>query len=323
MSTACFVVNSVADRIHLNEPIIPNHPTMKPTHDYTFPLIANILHPTDFSEASLTAFHHALRAALIAKSELTVLHVSKEATADWMDFPGVRETLERWGLLPQGSPRSAVAQQLGIDVRKVAAQHDDPVKSVLHYLESHGADLIVLATHRRDGRASWLRKSVSEPIARKSGEMTMFVPEGVNGFVSLADGSVSLRSILIPVAATPRAQPAVEAAAGLVRRLECPVGTFTLLHVGGPGTMPTVICPEVPGWEWKRAIRDGDVIDGIVTAAAEANADLIVMATDGRDGFLDALRGSHSERVLRRASCPLLAIPDGLDRGQRLNLTSK
>jgi nucleotide-binding universal stress UspA family protein len=36
---------------------------------------------------------------------------------------------------------------------------------------------------------------------------------------------------------------------------------------------------------------------------------LIVMSTDGRNGFLDALRGSHSERVLRQTPCPLLAIP--------------
>jgi nucleotide-binding universal stress UspA family protein len=39
------------------------------------------------------------------------------------------------------------------------------------------------------------------------------------------------------------------------------------------------------------------------------NPNLIVMSTDGRNGFLDALRGSHSERVLRRIPCPLLAIP--------------
>lgn len=273
------------------------------------PTIDSVLHPSDFSEASDVAFAHALKVALIARSALTVLHVSKSATADWTEFPGVRETLESWGLLPKGSPRSAVPE-LGIDVRKVLAQHDDPVKSVLHYLEGHAADLIVLATHRREGRASWLRKSVSEPIARKSGQMTLFVPEGVSGFVSLADGSVSLRSILVPVAATPRAQPAVDAAARVVRRLEVPAGTFTLLHVGGPATMSAVTCPEVPGWEWKQRTRDGDVIDGILTTAAEANADLIAMSTDGRDGFLDALRGSHSERVLRRASCPVLAIPE-------------
>ena len=35
------------------------------------------------------------------------------------------------------------------------------------------------------------------------------------------------------------------------------------------------------------------------------------MTTDGRDGFLDALRGSHSERVLRQAPAPVLAVPAG------------
>jgi hypothetical protein len=33
------------------------------------------------------------------------------------------------------------------------------------------------------------------------------------------------------------------------------------------------------------------------------------MTTDGRDGFLDALRGSHSERVLR--GLPALERPEG------------
>jgi len=45
--------------------------------------------------------------------------------------------------------------------------------------------------------------------------------------------------------------------------------------------------------------------------AHATEADLIVMATEGRNGFLDALRGSHSEQVLRQCACPLLAIPAG------------
>jgi hypothetical protein len=32
------------------------------------------------------------------------------------------------------------------------------------------------------------------------------------------------------------------------------------------------------------------------------------MLTTGRNGFLDALRGNHSKRVLRRTPCLLLAI---------------
>jgi nucleotide-binding universal stress UspA family protein len=33
------------------------------------------------------------------------------------------------------------------------------------------------------------------------------------------------------------------------------------------------------------------------------------MATEGHQGFLDALRGSTTERVLRGALCPVLAVP--------------
>ena len=62
--------------------------------------------------------------------------------------------------------------------------------------------------------------------------------------------------------------------------------------------------------------KSGNVIDAILETARTEDADLIVMATDGRDGFLDAFRGSHSERVLRQAPCPLLAIPESSYIGQ-------
>ena len=74
--------------------------------------------------------------------------------------------------------------------------------------------------------------------------------------------------------------------------------------------MPVVTTPEVAGWQWRQLTQPGDVIEGIVETARRGGADLIVMCTDGRHGFLDALRGSHSERVLRQAPCPLLAIPE-------------
>lgn len=73
--------------------------------------------------------------------------------------------------------------------------------------------------------------------------------------------------------------------------------------------MPELTCPEVPGWRWNRMTKGGEVIEAIHQAAGETDADLIVMTTDGRNGFLDALRGSHSERVLRESRCPVLAIP--------------
>jgi len=283
---------------------------MNQNFDYGVPVIDSILHPSDFSAGSLTAFHHALKAALMAKSKFTILHVSPEAAAAWTDFPGVRETLERWGLLPPGSPKSAVPE-LGIDVRKAIARDANPVKSVLGYLEQHPADLIVLTTHSHGGRASWLRQSAAEPIARHAGQMTLFIPDHVPGFISAKDGSVSLNKILIPIAPKPRPQPALAAATRLAARLQRPRGEFVLLHVGESGAMPEVNCPEVAGWQWKKITQSGDVIECITGTAAKQAADLIVMSTDGRNGFLDALRGSHSERVLRGATCPVLTVPEG------------
>jgi nucleotide-binding universal stress UspA family protein len=273
----------------------------------TAPVIRTVLHPSDFSEAGLVAFAHALKVALISKSELVLIHVSDSGKKDWTKFPGVRDTLVRWKILPAGSTRSAVGK-LGIDVNKVIGHGSDPIKGVLGYIDQHGADLIVLATHHHG--LDWLHHSISEPVARKSGEMTLFVPADAHGFVSLTDGSVSLRNILIPVATTPQPQPAIAGAVRLVQQLKCESGKFTLLHVGEKGSAPTVTTPDVSGWTWQRMTKQGNVIEVILETARQANADLILMSTDGRNGFLDALRGSHSERVLRHASCPLLAIPE-------------
>ena len=278
--------------------------------DLTQPVLDSVLFPSDFSQGSQTAFYHALKAALIAKSRFTILHLSPDAAAAWTEFPGVRDTLERWNLLPPNSPRSAVPQ-LGIDVRKVVAREDRPVRAVIQDLKANPADLIVLATHAKGGKAGWHGSADNEPLARKVGQMTLYIPDGVPGFVSAQDGSISLTKILIPIAPKPDPQPAINAAARMAARLNLPQGTFTLLYIGEAAAMPAVQCPTVPGWEWKKVTRSGDVVTGIVEAAKQESADLLLMTTDGRNGFLDALRGSHSERILRSATCPLMTVPEG------------
>ena len=276
----------------------------------SFAIVESVLHPTDFSEGSRVAFHHALKTAMLTRSTLTLLHVATDDTSSWSNFPGVRETLERWGALPKGSEKSDVAK-LGIKARKIMASEGEPLEMVVGFLTKHPTDLIVLATSQHEGRARWLGKSVAEPVTRKAGEMTLLIPGGVKGFVSAEDGSVNLSKVLIPVALTPHPIAALNIAARLVERLNCPQGTFTLMHVGNSNTMPALRYPEVRGWTWQKELRTGEVIKNIVEAAREHEVDLIVMATDGRNGFLDGLRGSHSERVLRHGIAPLLTVPVG------------
>lgn len=198
---------------------------------------------------------------------------------------------------------------MGMNVKKIVSLHTDPVLAILDYLEKHLTNLIVLATHQREGLARWMHKAVAEPIARHAGEMTLFVPCGVAGFVSLDNGALTLRRIVIPVDTVPRPQPAVNAAFALAGALGCAMASFTLVHVGDDEKVPVVHMPEREGWTWEQTVRRGEVVEQILQVEAERSADLIVMTTQGRHGFLDALRGSTTERVLHGSRCPLLAVP--------------
>lgn len=274
--------------------------------------IASIFHPSDFSETSEVAFVHALKVALVARATLHMLHVDSSADSDWCDFPGVRTTLERWGLIPEGSPRSAVIG-LGIDVEKVIAASDRPVRACLRFLERHPADLIVLAVRRHEGRVRWLEKRIGAPIAREAAVMTLFIPQGVQGFVSSENGGVSLTRILIAAAEKPRAQAAVDAVLRLIRNLGLPSGEVTVLHVGDPAEGPPVVSPSGSnqGWTWRRLTKPGEPAEVIVQTADELSAGLIAMTTAGSLGFLDALRARTTERVLSRSLCPVLSLPEG------------
>ena len=141
--------------------------------------------------------------------------------------------------------------------------------------------------------------------------MTLFIPHGVKGFVSRQDGSLSLRNILIPVTIKPRPQPSVESAARLIRNLQLPAGMVTLLHVGPTAEMPSLKLPKDTDWTWNRVAKVGEPAEVILQTATELRTDLIIMTTDGPDGFLDALRGTTSEQVLRKARCSVANLPVG------------
>ena len=80
-----------------------------------------------------------------------------------------------------------------------------------------------------------------------------------------------------------------------------------LLHVGD--APPVVATPGETNCTWRSIARSGDAAEQISAVAREHDVDLIAMTTAGRDGILDALRGSVTEQVLRLAKRPLLAVP--------------
>ena len=272
-----------------------------------------IFHPSDFSPASEVAFGHALKIAMQSKAKLDIMHVETRVSPEkpyWLDFPAVRATLTRWGILPEGARRTEVSKA-GLRIRKILASGADPVEAMLRHFHRFPPDLIVLATHQRGGIERWLHKAVAEPLARRSGAMTLFVPRKGRGFVSLKDGSVALKRILIPMDHDPHPQTALDKALLLTRGLDCVVGEVLLVHVGSRSrrAAPVVHLPHRSGWSFEIAVRHGHVVDEILKTERGWHPDLMVLATQGHLDFVDALRGSTTEQVLRGAQCPVLAVP--------------
>lgn len=269
----------------------------------TVPFVKSIFHPSDFSKASELAFAHALAIALIRKTELVIMHAGRGLLDDWAQFPPVRKTLERWQVLTPGSPRSAVFEKLAIRVTKVSSR-GNPVQASIEHIEKQQPDLVVLATRGQHGLPLWLKPSVAQAIAGRTSAMTLFVPRGCRGVVSL-DGIIQLRRVLLPIDHQPDAQEAVIRAVRAAEVFGDDAVEIVLLHVNG--ALPQVNRPESQACVWKELRREGDVVATILDASREA--DLIIMPTEGRHGVFDALRGSVTERVVRGAPCPVLTVP--------------
>jgi nucleotide-binding universal stress UspA family protein len=265
-----------------------------------------IVHPTDFSEASDAAFNHALRIAVASKSAFYTLHIEDPASDPRRaSFPHVRERLAAWSLLHAGEPENAVSEKLGVRITKATIGAHDIRHGILDFVERHECDLLVLASHDH-GQQSWFGDTVSQQVARSAHVSTLFVREHHRGFVDEKTGACSLQNILLPVDAELHYASAWRKIVSFAK-LFSPVPRIHLFHVGLRA--PTLHNENGREMDLPLVRRNGPVVQTILEYADEIKADLIAMPTSGHHGVLDALRGSTTERVLREAPCPVLAVP--------------
>ena len=258
-----------------------------------------IVHPTDFSDASAYAFAHALRIVLALRGTLYLVHVADSDSFD-DGFPHVRQALGLWNLMNEEESPAAVGK-LGIKVSKVGVESETPLSGLSNFLDVHPTDLIVIATHGRDGIDHLLHGSIAEELSRRAKVATLFIPPTARGFVDQGTGKIHLLRVLVPVDRSPPSEvlSSIRAFARTMNELDA---TIELMHVGETGPKIMEDGAVVPV-----TLHTGDPVSAILAAAEQV--DLIAMPTKGHHGFLDALRGSTTERVVRHSPCPVLAVP--------------
>ena len=268
-------------------------------------MIDGVLLPVDRTRAGMPAFYHALRLALNAQVHLRMVTVDPpRSDTVWGGFPHVRDTITRWENLDHHADTSDL-QRLGLGVRKQPARGHDPVEVLA--AQARPDQLMVLAPRRRSGISALLQKSVSEGLLQRSAGPCLLIPEGVPGFVD-DQGAVTISRVLCPVAAKPSPEPALALAAWLCDTLKCRDVAVDLLHVGPAEPPWPEPVPRAAVSSWNRLREAGDPAGVIVEVAARTACDLIVMVSEGRTGWLEALRGSVSERVVKSAPCPVLVL---------------
>jgi nucleotide-binding universal stress UspA family protein len=264
-------------------------------------MFATIVHPTNLSPEGVPAFEHALRLALLNRSEFKVVHVAEPGEpTQWAGFPAVRDTLVRWGFLPLHAEQHDVLAQTGVAVEKVRIEADDILDALADFLVEHPADLLVMASHGRGGVEALFNPSVSAKLAHLTLMNTLIFGPHARPFVDAATGSHErIKRVLVAVDHSPVAESALRTLDILASGLGV---EFDYLHVGGAA-------PILFDDGRQRPVRtvEGPVVETILAQAE--HADLIALPMVGRKTLLDALRGSTTERIVREASRPVLALP--------------
>lgn len=246
-----------------------------------------IAHTTDLSGDDTAAFVHASALATASSARLITVHGNApDSTA--AQLPDAGELARRWGRTIEHE-------------RRCHECCDDVSDTVLDALRDLKPQLVVVGTHGGRGLAALIRGSVGETIARNLDVPTLVVPNRVRGFADAATGAIDLRRILIPAGDVAEAERGIAAARAFLE-LTGVTSELEIVHAGAEQIALArlgVLVTRVPG----------NLEDAILSVAREHDACLIVMPTRGHDGMGDVLLGSHTERVMRAAQCPVLSVP--------------
>ncbi len=287
-----------------------------------------ILVPTDFSLCAEAAFSHALYLGQRYKAEVHLLHVAlpgakggslgkQDGGVVWPDKvtdprPGVPAYTEHWQDLP---------------LRRVIVQHADPVHAILAYAEEQAVDFIVMGAHGDRGAGYFLNLGLDSPFLGHTAEQVVRHAGCPVLRVVMPNGRSPerIRRLLVPLDMSSLSLLALAYAKDLAALYDA---RLDLLHVLEPRSSSAAQDAAEASEEQARTelmeafskTKGPDVSAGfhvargrpdrLIRAFVEKHSvDLVVMGAHSDLGQ-DVL-GIVTERVVRKAPCPVLTVRRG------------
>jgi universal stress protein E len=276
----------------------------RPTAPWTPALFRHVVCLTSFSPDGAVAEHHAGLLAEASCARLTLYHASdfpldEDGTAQWNEMRPAAERLARATL-------EGAAQATGVirDRRQVLVERRPPTAATMAAaVRRLGADLVVMAPHERG--------IVSRALGFSLTEATVDRLEGALPVLCARGPARPYRRILVATDFSAGSRRSFRLAARLAGMFGA---TVTVVHAVAGSERDAAFAALhrfVPDELARRAprlmVETGEACAVILSTATTIAADLIILSTDGRDSLGDAVIGTHAQRVIRHAPCPVLA----------------
>jgi nucleotide-binding universal stress UspA family protein len=306
--------------------------------------ILSVLCPVDFSDFSRRALDYAITVSRWYRSRLTVMYVHHVPLPSIALFAGMA-TGPAEGLVLSPADREQLQQHLrsltrAEDVKGIAVEFSvgegDVAAEIL--AEAASADLIVIGTHGRSGFDRLVLGSVAEKVLRKARCSVLTIPRGSQ------NGTGAVPSLFHHIlAAIDFSDVSLHALGYAVSLAEEADAHLTLLHV-------SEIPKELAQWaeeshegqeyveRWKASaqkrlkslvtddarvycfvderVEVGEPYREILRVADERGSRLIVVGAHGAGVVERLFVGSTTERIVRQAQCPVLAVRQIEEKGR-------
>jgi nucleotide-binding universal stress UspA family protein len=302
--------------------------------------IKHVLCPVDFSELSRHAFDRAVAFSRSYGADLTVLHVLPVTSAVPVlpygpEGPGPLgfESVDRDRALGEMTRFLGTEHPIGVPLHHAVVESASVRQEIFLQIARNAADVVVIGTHGRSGFDRFFLGSVAERTLRTSPVPVLVIPPRTPDVIPA--GRDPFRSVLCAVDFSQDSARALEYGASLARHA---AGRLTLMHAVEPmpiGHDPMVGVVGFDAASYERALEEsgraqlkqfgtdaaaaGTEVETLITRgkaykeilriAMERQADLIVVGVHGRNALDRLVFGSTTEHLVRRATCPVLAVP--------------
>jgi nucleotide-binding universal stress UspA family protein len=282
-------------------------------------MVDRLLFPTDGSDAAGSGFEYAVALAADTGAELFVLHVAdtSEISHTRIDNEVVDAFVDEGESIVEEMVASIGTRDVDVTTDVVQGIPDE---TIVQYAEQYDIDTIVMPTRGRQG-VQHLVGSVTERVLRRAPMPVLALPPGAasgarfppEGILVAVDGSAPSAAA---VAAGVEAASRNDASLHLVHVVEESLlgGRFpgavdaeaeSLIEAaveGVPSSFSGTVTPSVE--------RASSAEQGLLNYAEANDIDLVVSGSSAGSGLRQHLIGSTTERLIRNASVPVMAVPE-------------